>query len=81
MAYRFPTLSYHESNMSIECPHRLMGEMPQNLIYVERIRDRLQEILEAYGEYNEDFVSVVNRDVFCVYFKDKSAAMRFKLAW
>lgn len=81
MANDFGSLTYTESKFNIECPHLLVGKIPNNLVHLDRVIDRLETMLEDYGEYNQDFVTVINRDVFCVYFKDKSAALRFKLSW
>lgn len=81
MAYEFGQLTYTESKFNIECPHLLVGKIPNDLVYLDRVIDKLEVMLEGYGEYNQDFVTVINRDVFCVYFKEKSAALRFKLSW
>lgn len=75
-----PALSYSHSK-NLACGHRLICELPKDLRDLEAFTDKIQNTMDDYGEYNVDYVTVYAGGLFYAYFRDKAAAMRFKLAW
>lgn len=73
-------LEYYFSRY-MELPYSFRGRLYSNLSLRDKMIDQLEELMDSYGVHGRECLLIVQQDRFCVYFQNRSAAVRFYLNW